>query len=40
VGIFSGSNPALNGLQGGAHARNVGGLGRSPSVPEVLKALD
>ena len=40
VGIYCGSNPALNGLHGAAHARNAGNAGRPPSVPEVLKAMD
>jgi heptosyltransferase-1 len=39
VGIYSGSNPALNGLHGAPRARNVGNAGRPPSMPEVLEAL-
>ena len=39
VGIYCGSDPALTGLYGTARATNVGSLGRSPSVQEVLKAL-
>ena len=40
VGIFSGSDPALTGLYGGAHMRNVGGDGAPPSAAEVLGALE
>jgi heptosyltransferase-1 len=39
VGIYSGSDPALTGLYGSPNAKNAGGLGRPPSVDEVLKAL-
>ncbi len=37
VGIYCGSDPALNGLYGAPHAKNVGGLGRAPEALEVLK---
>jgi heptosyltransferase-1 len=39
VGIYCGSDPALTGLYGAAHAKNVGALGRTPEVAEVLKSL-
>jgi len=37
VGIYCGSDPALNGLYGAPHAKNVGGLGRAPEALEVLE---
>jgi heptosyltransferase-1 len=40
VGIYCGSDPALTGLYGAPRATNVGALGRSPQVQEVLKALE
>jgi heptosyltransferase-1 len=39
VGIYCGSDPVLTGLHGSPNAKNAGGLGRPPSVDEVLKAL-
>jgi heptosyltransferase I len=39
VGIYCGSAPALTGIYGAPHPINVGALGRSPTVDEVLKAL-
>lgn len=39
VGIYCGSDPALTGLYGSSNANNAGGIGRPPSVDEVLKAL-
>jgi heptosyltransferase-1 len=39
VGIYCGSDPALTGLYGGAHAANVGSPGRPPAVEEVLAKL-
>ena len=39
VGIYCGSDPALTGLYGAAHARNVGAPGRPPEVFEVLQNL-
>jgi heptosyltransferase-1 len=39
VGIYCGSDPALTGLYGAAHAKNVGAPGRTPEVAEVLKSL-
>lgn len=39
VGIYCGSDPALTGLYGSATAANVGSLGRSPQVEEVLEKL-
>jgi heptosyltransferase-1 len=39
VGIYCGSDPALTGLYGAAHARNVGAPGRPPEVSEVLQNL-
>ncbi len=39
VGIYCGSDPALTGLYGAAHARNVGAQGRAPGVADVLKSL-
>ena len=37
VGIYCASDPALTGLYGAAHARNVGAPGKPPQVFEVLK---
>ncbi|TMH87605.1 MAG: lipopolysaccharide heptosyltransferase I, partial [Betaproteobacteria bacterium] len=37
VGIYCGSDPALNGLYGAPQAKNVGGPGRAPEALEVLK---
>jgi heptosyltransferase-1 len=39
AGIFCGSDPALTGLYGSANAKNIGTLGRAPSVADVLRAL-
>jgi heptosyltransferase I len=39
VGIYCGSDPALTGLHGAPHARNVGAPGRPPAVGEVLQLL-
>jgi heptosyltransferase-1 len=39
AGIYCGSDPALTGLYGLSHAKNIGTLGRPPSVDEVLQAL-
>ena len=39
VGIYCGSDPALTGLYGAAHAKNVGAPGRAPGVADVLKSL-
>jgi heptosyltransferase-1 len=39
LGIYGGSDPALTGLYGAAQATNVGALGRSPEVAEVLHVL-
>ena len=39
VGIYCGSDPALVGIYGAARARNVGALGRTPAVADVLQAL-
>ena len=39
VGIYCGSDPTLTGIYGAERARNVGALGRSPTVDEVLQAL-
>ena len=39
VGIYCGSDPALTGLYGGAHAKNVGAAGRPPEVAEVLRLI-
>ena len=39
VGIYCGSDPTLTGLYGSARATNVGALGRAPTAPEVLRAL-
>lgn len=39
VGVYCGSDPALTGLYAGGRARNVGGPGRPPKVPEVLESL-
>jgi heptosyltransferase-1 len=35
VGIYCGSDPALTGIYGAPHARNVGSAGQLPTVPEV-----
>jgi len=40
VAIFCGSDPALTGLYGAPHARNVGAPGKPPEVFEVLKSLE
>src|SRR3989449_926495 len=37
VGIYCGSDPALNGLYGAPNAKNVGRPGRAPEASEVLK---
>jgi len=37
VGIYCGSDPALNGLYGAPQAKNVGRPGRAPEASEVLK---
>jgi len=39
VGIYCGSDPLLTGIHGAARARNVGTLGRAPTVADVLRAL-
>jgi len=39
VGIYCGSDPKLVGIYGAARARNVGALGRPPTVAEVVQAL-
>lgn len=39
VGIYCGSDPALVGIYGAARARNVGALGGTPTVADVLQAL-
>ena len=39
VGIYCGSDPVLTGIYGAPRARNVGALGRTPAVAEVLQAL-
>ena len=39
VGIYCGSDPNLTGIYGAARARNVGALGRAPTVADVLQAL-
>lgn len=39
VGIYCGSDPALTGLYGAPHAKNVGAAGRPPAVDEVLSLL-
>ena len=39
VGIYCGSDPALTGLYGSPHAKNVGTVGRTPSADDVLRAL-
>jgi heptosyltransferase-1 len=40
VGIFCGSDPALTGLHGSAHAANLGGPGKLPSPREAREALE
>jgi heptosyltransferase-1 len=40
VGIYCATDPAATGLYGCARAANLGGVGVSPSVTEVLSALD
>jgi len=39
VGIYCGSDPALTGLYGAPHAKNVGAAGRMPETAEVLQML-
>lgn len=39
LAIFCGTEPGLYGLRGSARVRNVGDIGRIPSVEEVLKEL-
>ncbi len=39
VGVYCGSDPALTGLYGAAHAKNVGAPGRAPEVADVLASL-
>jgi heptosyltransferase-1 len=39
VGLYCGSDPALTGLYGAPAARNLGAIGRPPSVAEVLGSL-
>ncbi len=40
VGIYLGTDPAATGLYGCARACNVGGIGLTPSVQEILHALE
>ena len=40
VGIYRGTDPAATGIYGCARARNVGGIGLTPSVAEVAAALE
>jgi len=39
VGIYCGSDPALTGLYGAPHAKNLGAPGRPPDVAEVVQSL-
>lgn len=39
VGLYCGSDPALTGLYGSERVRNLGDMGKPPSVREVLEAL-
>jgi heptosyltransferase-1 len=39
VGLYCGSDPALTGLHGNGHVRNLGSAGRPPAVAEVQAAL-
>jgi heptosyltransferase-1 len=38
IGIYCGSDPALTGIYGAAHARNVGNAGQIPTVDQVLSS--
>ena len=40
VGLYCGSDPALTGLYGSAHARNLGARGAPPAAAEVIAALN
>lgn len=40
VGLYCGSDPALTGLYGSAHARNLGAPGAPPAAAEVIAALE
>ena len=40
IGIFTATDPGLTGLYAGAHAINLGGKNNSPSVAEVLIAIE
>lgn len=40
VGLYCGSDPALTGLYGSAHARNLGARGAPPAPAEVTAALE
>ena len=40
LGLYCGSDPALTGLYGSAHARNLGARGAPPAPAEVIAALD
>ena len=40
VGIYCATDPAATGLYGGARAVNLGGIGKPPSVLDVLAALE
>jgi heptosyltransferase-1 len=39
TGLYCGSDPALTGLYGGGRLINLGGVGKPPSVKEVLEGL-
>jgi heptosyltransferase-1 len=40
IALFCGTDPALTGVYGAAHARNLGGAGERPELGTVLKTLD
>ncbi len=40
IALFCGTDPALTGVYGAGHARNLGGGGVSPELETVLKTLD
>lgn len=39
VGIYCATDPALTGIHGAARARNVGTIGKTPTVADVMQAL-
>jgi heptosyltransferase-1 len=40
IALYVTTDPALTGVYGSGFVRNLGGIGRSPSVTEVLNAAE